>query len=325
MGVIATMVAVAVLTYGVSVQPGAAIVKLAFEAGAEPPPAPGSMVAVRDATVTVGVPVAVSGAPTAALDIYRPAQPTSSPLPVVLWVHGGGFIANSSWMVSDYAARLAASGYVVASLDYSLAPRSRYPTPVRQADAAFAFLRDHAAEYGGDSAAFFLGGDSAGAQIASETAVVETDPAFASRVGITPSLAAGQLRGVVLFCGLYDMRTVGQTGFPALRTFLWSYTGRRDYLRYDRIEELSTTGTASAAYPATFIAVGDADPFEPQAIELTSALRDRGVDVTTEFWTGSGRDLPHEYQFDVDADAGRTTFAHTLDFLARHRGETGGR
>ena len=44
-------------------------------------------------------------------------------------------------MVHEYATTLAAAGYTVASLDYSLAPGARYPTPVQQANAAFAFLR----------------------------------------------------------------------------------------------------------------------------------------------------------------------------------------
>jgi hypothetical protein len=40
-----------------------------------------------------------------------------------------------------------------------------------------------------------------------------------------PALAPADLRAVVLYCGLYDMRTVGGTGFPALRTYLARWTG----------------------------------------------------------------------------------------------------
>ena len=74
-----------------------------------------------------------------------------------------------------------------------------------------------------------LGGDSAGAQIASQLAAVQTDrrPGRA-RWGCPPRCRRGTLRGVVLFCGIYDMSTVGGTGFPALRTYLWAYTGTRE-------------------------------------------------------------------------------------------------
>ncbi|HEY5351938.1 MAG TPA: alpha/beta hydrolase [Streptosporangiaceae bacterium] len=65
------------------------------------------------------------------LDIDTP-QGGHGPRPVILWVHGGGFISSSSATVRDYAILLAHAGYTVASLDYTLAPGSRYPVPVRQ-------------------------------------------------------------------------------------------------------------------------------------------------------------------------------------------------
>lgn len=100
-----------------------------------------------------------------------------------MWVHGGGFISSSPATVGDYAILLAHAGYTVASLDYSLAPGSRYPVPVRQGNAALRYLRANAGRFGGDPARIVLGGDSAGAQIASQLAAVQTDPALARSVG----------------------------------------------------------------------------------------------------------------------------------------------
>lgn len=160
-----------------------------------------------------------------------------------------------------------------------------------------------------------IGGDSAGAQIASQVAAVETNASFAQKVGITAALAPSQLRATVLYCGLYDMDTVGSTGFPALRTYLWAYTGQRDWQSYPRIDELSTTRNATSAYPATFLTVGDADPFESQGVELAAALRQREVPVTALLWAGSGDGLGHEYQFDYSLPQARTAFADTIDFV----------
>jgi acetyl esterase/lipase len=94
------------------------------------------------------------------------------------------------------------------------------------------------------------------------------------------------------------MRTVGGTGFPALRTYLWAYTGVRNWTSFAAIDQLSTTQQVTSAYPATFLSVGDADPFRTQSAELAAALRTRHVPLTTLFWTGSSDHLPHEYQFD---------------------------
>ena len=305
----------AVVLYQTSVQPGAAIVKAVFERGPlVTPPAGFEQIArtVKEQSVTVPVP----GAPTAYLDIYTPDSAGGGPRPVVLWIHGGGFISSSAATVADYTILLAHAGYTVASLDYSLAPGVAYPAPVRQGNAALRYLRANAARFGGDPERIVLGGDSAGAQIASELAAVQANPGLARAVGLTAAVPSGTLRGVVLFCGLYDLRTVGSTGFPALRTYLWAYTGDRDWTSYPAIDQLSTVRQVTPAYPPTFLSVGDADPFAGQAAELAQALKQQAVPLTTLFWTGTGDHLNHEYQFNFDLPQARTAFQRTVAFLA---------
>lgn len=309
-------------TYASSVQPGAAIVRAVFESKPEVTPPPGFADTVKDVAETGPVRVRTPDAPTARLTIASPRAAGTGPLPIMLWIHGGGFISSSAETVADYAALLARRGFVVASLDYSLAPGAEHPVPVEQADAALAYLRRHGAEYGGDVTRVFLGGDSAGAQIASEVASVETNPVLARRVGITPAVSRASLRGVVLFCGLYDMATVGATGFPALRTYLWAYTGHRDWTAAPGVDQMSTTATATSDYPPTFLSVGDADPFRTQEAELASDLRSRSVPVTTLTWTGTGDHLGHEYQFDFRLPQARTAFDDTVSFLRSRAGES---
>jgi acetyl esterase/lipase len=242
---------------------------------------------------------------------------------VIFWVHGGGFVANSAADFRDWGILLAARGYVVAMLDYSLAPQTHYPAPVRQADTALAWLGRNAGRFGGDPDRMAIGGDSAGAQIASQLAAVETSPRLAAAMGLTPGIPAAHLRAAVLYCGFYDMGTVGGTGFPALRTYLWSYTGTRDWPAYREIDQLSTTRQATAAYPATYLTVGDQDPFRTQARELAGVLRSRGVPVTTLFWPNKG--LGHEYQFKFSHPEASTNLNRTAAFLAQRLGGAGSR
>jgi acetyl esterase/lipase len=305
----------AFVLYGTSLQPGAALVRSVFEKNALVKPPTGFAQIAR--TVTEHrVPIPTAGAPMAYLDIYTPAATGGGSRPVILWIHGGGFISSSPATVADYAILLAHAGYTVASLGYSLAPGARYPVPVRQGNAALRFLRANAGRFGGDPARIVLGGDSAGAQIASQLAAVETGTSMARSLGLTPAVPPGDLRGVVLFCGLYDMRTVGSTGFPALRTYLWAYTGIRNWASYPELDQLSTARHVTSGYPATFLSVGDADPFRSQAAELATVLRGQAVPLTTLFWNGTGDHLNHEYQFDFDLPQARTAFQRTLAFLA---------
>jgi acetyl esterase/lipase len=305
----------ALALYYLSVQPGAALVASMFsQNGLVRPPSGFSLIAsaVTERRVAVSVP----GAPTAYLDIYTPDSAGGQPRPVILWVHGGGFIAGSAANVADYATLLAHAGYTVASLDYSLAPGARYPVPVRQGNAALAYLRANAGRFGGDPDRIVIGGDSAGAQIASQLAAVQTDLALASSMGLTAAAPPAALRGVVLFCGIYDMRSLPGTGFPGLRTYLWAYTGTRDWTSYPEIDQLSTVRNVTAKYPPTFLSDGDADYFRSQAAELASALRRNSVPLTTLLWTGTGDGLGHEYQFKFDLPEARTAFQRTLGFLA---------
>jgi acetyl esterase/lipase len=312
-------IAGALILYQTSVQPGAVIVASVFNGGQLVKPPTGFAEVARTVTER-SVALPTPGAPTASLDIYTPDGGEATPRPVILWIHGGGFISSSSATVADYTILLAHAGYTVASLDYSLAPGAKYPAPIQQGNAALRFLRANAARFGGDPARIVLGGDSAGAQIASELAAVQTDPALARSAGLTAAAPLGTLRGVVLFCGIYDMRTVGSTGFPALRTYLWAYTGSRDWTSYPSIDQLSTVLHVTPQYPATFISVGDADPFQSQANELASALKKNAVPLTTLFWTGTGDHLNHEYQFNFKLPQAQTAFQRTLAFIATATG-----
>jgi acetyl esterase/lipase len=319
-GAVAAGVIIATVTYHVSVQPGAAIVRAVFEASPEVTPPKGFAAIEAKVKEVAKVPVPASGVPNATIDVYAPRDPSGS-LPVILWIHGGGFISSSADTVRDYAIMLANAGYVVASLDYSLAPGSRYPTPVVQGNAALAYLASNAGLYGGDPSRIVLGGDSAGAQISGELAAIQTNPGLAAGLGITPALGSRPPSAVVLFCGLYDLKSVANTGFPALRTYLWAYTGTRNWIDDKDIDQLSVTEQVTAQYPPTFLTVGDADPFAPQATELAAVLRKNRVPLTTVFWNGTGDGLGHEYQFDFARPEANEAFTKTLVFLTEETAE----
>ena len=314
-------VAVAFIVYQTSVQPGAALVRSVFQGGVQVDP-PAGFAAIEPTVTEVRVPIHAPGAPAAAIDVFRPRASSAAPRPVVLWIHGGGFLANSAADFRDWGVLLAHQGYVVALLDYSLAPETHYPVPVRQGNAALAYLEQNAARYGGDPDRVAVGGDSAGAQIGSQLVAVESNPRLAAAMALTPGLPVSHLRAAVLYCGLYDMSTVGGTDFPGLRTYLWSYTGTRNWLAYPQIDQLSTTRQVTAAYPPTYLTVGDADPLRTQATELAGALRSRGVPVTTLFW--HGQKLGHEYQFHFGHPQAQVSFQRTLQFLSQRLTGTAG-
>lgn len=251
------------------------------------------------------------------LDIYTPRKATAS-MPLILWIHGGGYIGGSKDSRQDYAMALADAGYVVANIDYSLAPESLYPGPISQANEALAYMQLHASKYGSDMNRVFIGGDSAGAQIASQVAALITNTELAESMAIQPAISSDQLQGALLFCGLYNMDSVRATAFPNIELFLTAYTGAKPFESFSEIDELSTVQHINADFPPAFITVGDADPFVSQSAELVTVLKANNVQVNSVFFEDTQKNLKHQYQYDLSTDDARETLQKTLDFLSIH-------
>jgi acetyl esterase/lipase len=254
----------------------------------------------------------------ALLDVFAPAD-AQGLLPAVVWLHGGGFIAGSRSDLSGDLQILAARGYVTIAIDYSTAPEARFPTPLRQTNAALAYIVANAKRFNIDPERIFLAGDSAGAQIAAQTALIISNADYARRMGINPGVARASLRGVVLFCGFYDPTSMDLSPFADFwRTVIWSYIGTRNPSDA-RVAGMSVTPYVTAAYPPTFISVGNADTIAPESLALVQALRAQNVEVDALFFPPDhDPPLGHEYQLALWTDAGRLALERTITFLTAH-------
>ena len=316
---VAIIVAVGVyVAFQLSPWPSVLLIRYSFDkGGAESaaliaPLVPRDVSAERDLGYAPGIRDAL-------LDVFRPAN-AQAPLPAIVWVHGGGFVAGSRSELSGYLQILAARGFVTIAIDYTLAPTERFPTPVRQTNAALAYVVANAKRFNLDPQRIFLAGDSAGAQIAAQTALVISDESYAQRLGIAPGVANDALRGVVLFCGPYDPALLNFEGPFAdfMRTVIWAYVGTRDP-RDARVAQMAVAPHVTAAYPAAFISVGNADPLAPQSVALAKALQARGVETDTLFYPLNHEPpLGHEYQFLLSTEAGRLAFDRAVAFLTAH-------
>ncbi len=105
------------------------------------------------------------------LDLYVRAKGGTAK-PLVIYVHGGGWMGGTSRNAAAYAdfpavlADLASRGYVVASLNYRLGGEAKAPAATQDVDAAIRWLKAHAADYGIDKTRVAIWGGSAGGQLA---------------------------------------------------------------------------------------------------------------------------------------------------------------
>jgi acetyl esterase len=258
------------------------------------------------------------------LDVFYPtgAGQESQQLPTIVWLHGGAWISGSKNNIAHYLRILASHGFTTVGVGYSLASDHKYPEPVRQAAAALSYLERHAERLHIDPFRMVLAGDSAGAQIAAQLALVVSDPDYAKRLGIAAPIAADRLRAVLLHCGGYDLSLVGTRGGSGqgfLRTVLWSYTGSRNYLELPYVRLASVTKYVGKNFPPAFISAGNADPLLPHSLALARTLATHGVEVE-EFFPSSSSGLRHQYQFELDKEAARQALERSIDFLRRHTG-----
>lgn len=125
------------------------------------------------------------------LRIYEPSAATG-PRPLVLYMHGGGWVTGGLESVNHACAHLAAAaGAAVVSVDYRLAPESPYPAALDDSYDALCWVSDHAAEIHADAARIAVMGDSAGGNLAAALCLLARrrgGPSIAHQVLIYPGL-----------------------------------------------------------------------------------------------------------------------------------------
>jgi acetyl esterase/lipase len=117
-----------------------------------------------DAAAIRGVQVAAPAGVPLTVDVYHP--PGHSVYPIVVQIYGGAWQRGSPASNAGYAHWLAARGYVVFAIDYRHAPAFRFPAQLEDVRTDLAWIHDHAAEYGGDTARVAMLGRSAGGELA---------------------------------------------------------------------------------------------------------------------------------------------------------------
>lgn len=244
------------------------------------------------------------------LDIYVPNN-TQEKLPVIIWMHGGAWISGDKMDASPYFQLLADRGFVVVSINYSLGPKNLYPTQLQQLNIAHQYILDHADDFQMDTNSIFLAGDSAGAHLSSQMAAIITNPSYQSTFTFEPSLSAGDIKGMILYCGVYDMRILGSgegidSGIIAwgFKAATWAYFGEKYDQNPEVYEQASSIRYITPNFPDTFISGGHGDGLtNMQSKPMAEALSDMGVSVTTLFYEDDHLPLhDHENQFILDAD-----------------------
>jgi acetyl esterase len=262
------------------------------------------------------------------LDIYRPIE-RQEPLPVVLYVHGGGFriLSKDTHWVAGLA--FARRNYVVVNIDYRLAPKFRYPAAPQDVCAAYCWLIDNISSYGGDGSRIALAGESAGGNLITSlclSACCRRDEDWARAVWQTGVVPRAVLPAAALLQVSDPHRFLRLSTPPPW--YQWDRIAEVSalYLPKDKLHSLDlanpllfleTAEGTDRPLPPFYLSVGTADPIANDSLRLERALKRLGTEVKASYFQNE----PHAFHMFVFRETARTCWREMLDFLAKHMGE----
>ncbi|WP_156947142.1 alpha/beta hydrolase [Bradyrhizobium sp. WSM3983] len=225
--------------------------------------------------------------PIEGIDIHRSKATTA---PVIVFVHGGGWMNGSATDYAHYAEVATQAGAHYAIPDFaSVADTGGDLTVlVRQVQAAIAWLYHHAGDFGGDRERFYLCGHSSGAHLASSALVAGWDD--------FPGISAEIVKGSVLCSGMYDLAPVRHTNRSRQVDFSDAVIDGLSAVRH--VDHLSS--------PVTLLyGTAESPEFQRQSQHFAELIRMAGKSVSL-------RAAPHYNHFEMT-----DSFAHPYEAAGR--------
>lgn len=313
--VLGVMVMLAILLFVFTPYPASFLVSMLFEGGVAVKPE--NYEEIEQQTIQYKNITYPSNFAMNQLDLISPKN-VDEPLPVIIWVHGGAFVAGDKSDITEYAVQIAALGYHIVNINYALAPKANYPTPLLQLGEAYDWVVEHAEHYKFDQAKVIFAGDSAGAQIVSQFAAIQTNESYAEQLAIQPVVTKNSIAGLLLFCGPYDIQKLSHLSDNQLVAFLlnrvgWGYIGERKWQTSETARLASPIDVVTKDYPASFLTDGNVMTFDEHGKLFAGRLKELGVHVLEKFYADNH--LPHEYQFMMNTNEAFETFEAVGLFL----------
>lgn len=230
---------------------------------------------------TADVPYVKNGHKRQVLDIYTAKNRPGRPVPVVFWIHGGGWQVGDKSDVALKPKVLTERGFVFVSTNYRLLPEVKMEVLIGDVARSLGWVHRNIAKYGGDPNRIVVGGHSAGAQLA---ALICTDERYLKKEGVSFDV----LKGCIPVDGdTYDIPKIIMTA--EFRQAIYGgkmFTfGHRQKFGNDPVKHVDFSAVTHVArdkgIPPFLLLYFPGNPnTRAQARRLESVLKDAGIPVT---------------------------------------------
>ena len=206
------------------------------------------------------------------LDVYKP-QGVEGTLPVIVDIHGGGWIYGTKDINKYFGMSLAKEGFVVVSMSYRLITETHFNNMLGDVFAAFKWVKDNVASYGGDLNNVFLAGDSAGGHLALMSLSVSVGEELQKKFNVTPSL---DFKAAGLICPATNIAPFTKMKLPLVKHLVSLFLGENDREGY--LEYLTPKNNAIEKFPPMFVNTCYADFIRSHAYDFVDACKGKGIE-----------------------------------------------
>ena len=257
----------------------------------------------------------VFGGETQPIRIYTPEGRSSSPRPVIVYYHGGGFVIATIDTYEASAMALAhKTGAIVVSAEYRHAPENKAPAAHEDAMAAYKWVLTNAPSFGGDATRIAVAGESAGGNLAANVAITARDELIQEPAHM---LLVYPVAGTNLQTPSYKENA---NAMPlSLLALEWFYKNSIKSEQDLQSPMLDLVGRANLkGLPPATIINAEIDPLESEGRQLATKLREAGVKVTHEVYKGVTHEFFGMAPLIADAEKAQDLAARELKAAFQH-------
>lgn len=249
------------------------------------------------------------------LDVYRPKKEEGKILPVIVSVHGGGWVYGNKERYQYYCMNLAQRGFAVVNFTYRLAPEYTFPASIEDTNLVFTWILNHAEEYGMDAKHIFAVGDSAGAHNLGLYSAICTNPEYAAEFdfkvpeGFVPT-------AVGLNCGPYVIELEGDITDGLTKELMADFLPEKGTQK--ELDLINVIKHVTPKFPPTFFMTATGDFLKNQAPLLEKKLSECEVPFMYRFYGDSEHVLGHVFHCNIKTEDAKLCNDEECEFFRKY-------
>lgn len=243
------------------------------------------------------------------LDVYRPKD-VEGKLPVIVSVHGGGWVYADKERYQYYCMSLAQHGFAVVNFTYRLAPKHKFPAQLEDTTMVFNWLLDHKDEYGFDIDSVFGVGDSAGGHLLGLYSCLCTNMEYANRYEFKVKNNFIP-KAIALNCGVYKIDISNKKDLiTRLMSDLLPNKGNDEEMYL-----INVLNHINGRFPPCFVMTSVNDFLKDQAPLLIDKLKDNNISYVYRIYGDKDNQLGHVFHCNIKTDDAKLCNKDECDFF----------